>query len=86
MCLAGTLVVAGANLMQDGSTRSVGRVIAVCRDTVLVLVQLKAALQAAAGHSMLLVAGSNTVLQPWCPPWWPTAWKEHAANLSAARA
>ena len=76
----------GADIIQDGSTRSVGKIVAVCDDVALVLVRLKAALQSAGGETPLLVAGSNTIVKPWFPPWWPEDWKVEAAQLSAARA
>lgn len=83
---AGAMVTPGADILEDGSTRSVGKVIAVCKDVALVLVRLKAALQAAGNKSTLLVAGSNAAVSPYIPDWWPEEWRKDAASLSSAAA
>lgn len=79
------MIVPGADLTADGSTRSVGKIIAASQDVVLVLVRLKAALLAAGGQSSLYVAGTNAVLRPECPSWWPESWRAEATELSSAR-
>ena len=83
--IADSMVVPGADLTADGGTRPVGKVIAVSGDTALVLVRLKAALQAAGGQSSLFVSGSTANILPRCPSWWPEQWRSEAAELSSAR-
>lgn len=79
------LIVPGAELTADGQARSVGKIIAVNGDVALVLVRLKAALQAAGGQAVLFVAGTTAAVKPYCPDWWPEHWKESAAEISSAR-
>ena len=73
---AGKLVVKDADIVDQNTSKKVGKVVAVGKDktSVLAMLRITPALHAITGATTLHVAGSTVVVKPWVPTWWHTDW------------
>ena len=73
---AGKLVVKDADIVDQSSSKKVGKIVAVGADkaSVLAVLRITPALHAITGSTTLHVAGSTVIVKPWVPTWWRSNW------------